>query len=54
VDTVWYRPQVNSLWWFAIAIVASFVGSASLTHPEDGKPLAPGFDSAVLRSDLDR
>jgi putative inorganic carbon (hco3(-)) transporter len=23
-DTVWYRPQVNSLWWFAVAIVASF------------------------------
>ncbi len=24
VDTVWYRPQVNTLWWFAVAIVASF------------------------------
>jgi putative inorganic carbon (hco3(-)) transporter len=23
-DTVWYRPQVNSLWWMAIAIIASF------------------------------
>ncbi|MEL7039537.1 MAG: IctB family putative bicarbonate transporter [Cyanobacteria bacterium J06592_8] len=24
VDTVWYRPQVNTLWWFAVALVASF------------------------------
>lgn len=24
VDTVWYRPQVNILWWMAVAIVASF------------------------------
>ncbi|MDJ1182719.1 IctB family putative bicarbonate transporter [Roseofilum casamattae] len=24
VDTVWYRPQVNTLWWFAVAIVASY------------------------------
>ncbi|HEY9601867.1 MAG TPA: IctB family putative bicarbonate transporter [Allocoleopsis sp.] len=24
VDTVWYRPEVNTLWWLAIAIIASF------------------------------
>lgn len=23
VDTVWYRPQINMLWWLAMAIVAS-------------------------------
>jgi len=23
VDTVWYRPQVNTLWWFMLAIIAS-------------------------------
>ena len=22
-DTVWYRPQVNTLWWFLIALIAS-------------------------------
>ncbi len=22
-DTVWYRPQVNSLWWFMLALIAS-------------------------------
>ena len=26
-DTVWYRPQVNSLWWFAIAIIAGIATS---------------------------
>lgn len=24
VDTVWYRPQVSTLWWLMIALVASF------------------------------
>ena len=24
VDTVWYRPQVNTLWWLAMALVASY------------------------------
>ncbi len=23
VDTVWYRPQVSTLWWFLVAIIAS-------------------------------
>jgi putative inorganic carbon (HCO3(-)) transporter len=23
-DTVWYRPQVNTLWWLTIALVASY------------------------------
>jgi putative inorganic carbon (HCO3(-)) transporter len=24
VDTVWYRPQVNTLWWLMMAMIASF------------------------------
>ena len=24
VDTVWYRPQVNTLWWLMVALIASF------------------------------
>lgn len=24
VDTVWYRPQVNTLWWLVMALVASY------------------------------
>ena len=26
VDTVWYRPQINTVWWLVLAIVASFYG----------------------------
>ncbi|WP_019507823.1 IctB family putative bicarbonate transporter [Pleurocapsa sp. PCC 7319] len=24
VDTVWYRPQINTIWWLVLAIIASF------------------------------
>lgn len=24
VDTVWYRPQINTIWWLMLAIIASF------------------------------
>ncbi|MEL6910746.1 MAG: IctB family putative bicarbonate transporter [Cyanobacteria bacterium J06643_13] len=24
VDTVWYRPQINTVWWLVLAIIASF------------------------------
>jgi putative inorganic carbon (HCO3(-)) transporter len=24
VDTVWYRPEVSTLWWLMVAIIASF------------------------------
>lgn len=24
VDTVWYRPQINTIWWLILAIIASF------------------------------
>jgi putative inorganic carbon (hco3(-)) transporter len=40
VDTVWYRPQVSTLWWLMIALVASFyvppeVKSAEPEAPRD-------------------
>jgi putative inorganic carbon (HCO3(-)) transporter len=28
VDTVWYRPEVNMLWWLMVAIIASFYKSS--------------------------
>lgn len=34
VDTVWYRPQVQLLWWLAIAIISSFYIAPALTEPE--------------------
>lgn len=27
VDTVWYRPQVSTIWWFLVAMVASYYGT---------------------------
>jgi len=34
VDTIWFRPQVSTLWWLMLAIVASYYRSQP-------KPLAP-------------
>lgn len=24
VDTVWYRPEINTLWWLMVALIASY------------------------------
>lgn len=37
VDTVWYRPQVSTLWWLMLAIVASYYSSKP-------KSLSPEYD----------
>jgi putative inorganic carbon (HCO3(-)) transporter len=34
VDTVWFRPQVNTLWWLMIAIVASYYNPLPTASPE--------------------
>ncbi|MBR8831645.1 MAG: hypothetical protein N5P05_001084 [Chroococcopsis gigantea SAG 12.99] len=34
VDTVWYRPQVSTLWWFTLALIASRVTIESESRPE--------------------
>ncbi len=40
-DTVWYRPQVNTLWWLMVALIASFYensehlkASSPSSHPD--------------------
>lgn len=33
VDTVWYRPQVNTLWWLMIALIASYYIPPSVSSP---------------------
>ena len=33
VDTVWYRPQVNTLWWLMMALVASYYTQLSDAEP---------------------
>ncbi len=47
VDTVWYRPQVSTLWWLMVAIVASYYPSfqkstdaAESEETEAGKALS--------------
>ena len=42
-DTVWYRPQISTLWWMLLAIVASFYVDA---RERRRKVLPSGFDSA--------
>jgi putative inorganic carbon (hco3(-)) transporter len=40
VDTIWYRPQVSTLWWLMMAIVASYYVAAAPTaaKPEPEYP----------------
>jgi putative inorganic carbon (hco3(-)) transporter len=33
VDTIWYRPEVATLWWFMVAIVTSYGSGPSKLHP---------------------
>jgi len=33
VDTVWYRPEVNTLWWLTVALIASYYPASA---PEQG------------------
>ena len=35
VDTVWYRPQVNTLWWLMIALIASYYQPKPKTVSEE-------------------
>ncbi len=43
VDTVWYRPQVNSLWWLMIALIASYYSQVIDTPEELEKAPASGL-----------
>lgn len=38
VDTVWYRPEINTLWWLMMAIIASYYSGISLNHVEETNP----------------
>jgi putative inorganic carbon (hco3(-)) transporter len=45
-DTVWYRPEVNTLWWLTVALIAAFVseGGAKLA-PATSDPLELAVES---------
>ncbi|MCU0525634.1 MAG: IctB family putative bicarbonate transporter [Elainella sp. Prado103] len=47
VDTVWYRPQISTLWWLMLAIVSSFYHKPS----EDARDF-PGALGVVPKSEL--
>ena len=38
VDTVWYRPQINTVWWLLLAIIASFYDD--FQHSDDKQLLS--------------
>lgn len=39
-DTVWYRPQVFTLWWLMVAIVASYFVSTQTSYEPEAKTLS--------------
>jgi len=41
VDTVWYRPQVSTLWWLMIALVASYLAQAQEQKQLDKRSMSP-------------
>ena len=46
VDTVWYRPQVQTVWWLLVAIVASYWQPPQLI-PITKAPIKPEKEAAV-------
>ena len=34
VDTVWYRPQINTIWWLMVAIIASIYPTVKLNQSQ--------------------
>jgi putative inorganic carbon (hco3(-)) transporter len=44
VDTVWYRPEVSTLWWFSVAVIASYYSSRQPRQPTESSPQIVGED----------
>jgi len=44
VDTVWYRPVVNSIWWLLVALVASYWTPVVSDHNRQGNSLHPELE----------
>jgi putative inorganic carbon (HCO3(-)) transporter len=41
VDTVWYRPEVATLWWFMVAIITSYTHSPVVEEPIEPETINP-------------
>lgn len=37
-DTVWYRPQVNTLWWLMVGIIAAQIPPCQPTGRDNPSP----------------
>jgi putative inorganic carbon (HCO3(-)) transporter len=42
VDTVWYRPEVNTLWWLMVALIASYYPASTPNHRRETNLLDEG------------
>jgi putative inorganic carbon (HCO3(-)) transporter len=47
VDTVWYRPQVFTLWWLMVAIVTSYFVPGDYTHSKSQSSSGPLEDGRL-------
>jgi putative inorganic carbon (HCO3(-)) transporter len=48
VDTIWYRPQVQIIWWLAIALIASFCIQPIHLPPEESQTLLDEGSQAIV------
>ena len=39
VDTIWYRPEVNTLWWLTVALIASYWTPLTRNQTQDSTNL---------------
>lgn len=42
-DTVWYRPDINVLWWFMVAIIASYFVPPETQNSQEQHPTPENF-----------
>lgn len=40
VDTVWYRPEINTVWWLTIALIASYYPATPVRSPLESNSLS--------------
>jgi len=46
VDTVWYRPEINTLWWLMVALIASYY-RPSAQEPDQARAYAMNHGSSA-------
>jgi putative inorganic carbon (HCO3(-)) transporter len=53
VDTVWYRPQVQIIWWLAIALIASFCIQQTVAQPQTKEELSLDSEQQLAIDEID-